>query len=133
MAKYKYGARSQKNLAEVHPDLQKVMNLAITMTDIDFGILDGLRTPAEQAKNLATGASRTKNSRHLTGHAIDYGVYVGGAYINGDTAAECKLYAMVAVTIKKAAEQLKIPITWGGDWRTFKDMGHIELPRKQYP
>jgi peptidoglycan L-alanyl-D-glutamate endopeptidase CwlK len=39
----------------------------------------------------------------------------------------------VADAFKKAAQELKVPIVWGGDWRTFKDGPHIELDRKSYP
>ena len=26
-----------------------------------------------------------------------------------------------------------VPIEWGGDWRTFKDGPHFQLPKKEYP
>jgi peptidoglycan L-alanyl-D-glutamate endopeptidase CwlK len=130
---YKFGERSEKNLQGVHPDLVAVCRRAIEITRIDFGILDGLRTEAEQAHNLATGASKTQHSRHLTGHAIDFGVYVEGIYVNGDTPAEYKFYERVADAFKAAALELGVLIVWGGDWKSFKDGGHIELDRRKYP
>jgi peptidoglycan L-alanyl-D-glutamate endopeptidase CwlK len=35
--------------------------------------------------------------------------------------------------MKDAAEQLGIQLEWGGDWKTFKDGPHFQLPWKDYP
>ena len=35
--------------------------------------------------------------------------------------------------VKQAAAELGIPIEWGGDWRTFKDGPHWQLPWAKYP
>lgn len=63
MAKYKYGAASKNHLAGVTPDLRSVFMEGINLADIQ--IIDGVRTFAEQERNLATGASTTLNSKHL--------------------------------------------------------------------
>ena len=68
------------------------------------------------------------DSRHLTGHAADFYVVVGGK-----VRWDWPLYATVGAHIKKVAEELSIEIVWGGDWKTFKDGPHIELDRKFYP
>lgn len=129
---FSFGARSEKNLAGVHPDLAAVCREAIKISRIDFGILQGLRTAEQQAENIRKGVSWTRNSRHLTGHAIDFGVFVNGAYINGDTPDECKLYERVADAFVAAALVLGILIVWGGTWKQ-RDYGHIELDRRKYP
>lgn len=38
-------------------------------------VVDTLRTPEEQAANVAKGVSWTRNSKHLTGDAIDVAPY----------------------------------------------------------
>jgi peptidoglycan L-alanyl-D-glutamate endopeptidase CwlK len=38
----------------------------------------------------------------------------------------------MADAMKLAAEQLDIPLEWGGDWISFQDGPHFQLPRKQY-
>ncbi len=68
------------------------------------------------------------NSRHLTGHAVDVAPYVGGT-IRWDW----PLYHQLALIIKKAAADEGVQVTWGGDWRSFKDGPHWELPWKRYP
>jgi peptidoglycan L-alanyl-D-glutamate endopeptidase CwlK len=124
---YKLGARSIANLRGVHPDLVAVVKRAIELTPIDFTVTEGLRTEERQAQLLRAGASKTMNSRHITGHAVDLAAWVDG--IRWDW----PLYAKIAIAMKTAASELDIPIIWGGDWRTFKDGPHFELDRRQYP
>lgn len=124
----KFGERSESNLKGVHPDLVKVMRLAIERTDIDFAITEGLRTKERQAELLAQNKSKTMNSRHITGHAIDF-----MAYVNGKGTWEWKYYEAIANTIKDCAKELGVEIDWGGSWKGFRDGPHIELDRKAYP
>jgi peptidoglycan L-alanyl-D-glutamate endopeptidase CwlK len=42
-------------------------------------------------------------------------------------------YHILAPAMKQAAAELRIPIEWGGDWRSFKDGPHWQLPWKSYP
>jgi len=41
---FSFGTKSAERLAQVHPDLQKVFNQAITDSHLDFTINQGLRT-----------------------------------------------------------------------------------------
>jgi peptidoglycan L-alanyl-D-glutamate endopeptidase CwlK len=125
---FKLGLKSKWNLNGVHPDLVKVVELAITISKVDFTVLEGLRTEKRQKELMLNGASKTMKSRHLTGHAVDL-----GALINGKVAWDWPLYHKVAEAMKLASKQLGIPIEWGGDWRTFKDGPHFQLPFKEYP
>lgn len=123
-----FGSVSKKRLEGVHPDLVKVMELAIKRSPVDFSIIEGMRTLATQKKYLAAGATTTLNSRHLTGHAIDI-----APYVNGKIRWDWPLYHKIAPVIKEAAKELGVPIEWGGDWKRFKDGPHFQLPFKQYP
>lgn len=123
-----FGKQSRAMLAGVHPDLVKVAELAITLSPVDFRITEGLRSLSRQKRLVETGASRTLNSRHLTGHAIDV-----VALIDGQVHWDWPLYAKIATAFKEAARRLGVPIVWGGDWRTLKDGPHFELDRKRYP
>ena len=119
--------RSYKRLEGVHPDLVRVVERAIAITDVDFVVLEGLRTKERQVQLLKAGASRTMNSRHITGHAVDLGAWVGK-----EVRWDWPLYAKIATAMKQAATELIVPIVWGGDWRTFKDGPHFELDRRKY-
>lgn len=125
--------RSEKMLKGVHPDLIRVVRKAYDNATPTFIITCGTRTMAEQIRLKAAGATRTLNSRHIPasngfGHAIDFAVVV-----DGKVRWDWPLYANCAKVFKKAAADLKIPIEWGGDWRTFKDGPHIQLPFNKYP
>lgn len=61
--------RDRARLQGVHPDLVRVVELA--RKSVPFIVTEGIRTRARQVDLVARGASRTMNSRHLTGHAVD--------------------------------------------------------------
>lgn len=122
------GQRSLSRLEGVHPDLVRVVKKAAAMSSLDFTVLEGLRTAARQKQLMDLGATKTLNSRHLTGHAVDLAPMVGGT-----VRWDWPLYHQLAVIVKDAAKAENVPIQWGGDWRTFKDGPHWELPWKQYP
>lgn len=123
---YKLGSRSLSRLVGVHPDLIKVVEHAITISEIDFAVLEGMRTPERQKTLVESGASWTMNSRHITGHAVDL-----GAWVDDRVDWSWPLYAKIAAAMKNAAKDLDIPIVWGGDWKQ-KDGPHFELDRKVY-
>lgn len=122
------GQRSLARLEGVHPDLVRVVKKAAAMSSLDFTVLEGLRTSARQKQLYDQGATKTMNSRHITGHAVDLAPMIGGT-IRWDW----PLYHQLAKTVKAAAAAENVPIQWGGDWRSFKDGPHWELPWKQYP
>lgn len=125
---YNLSKKSRDRLAGVHPDLVKVVDRAIEITEIDFAVLEGVRSKTRQEQLVKAGASQTMRSRHLTGHAVDL-----GAYVAGSVRWDWPLYHKIAVAVKQAASELQIPIEWGGDWTTFKDGPHWQLPWKDYP
>lgn len=127
MAKFKLSQRSVNKLEGVHEDLVKVITEAIKTSPIDFGITSGLRTVTEQQKLVKEGKSRTMNSRHLSGHAVDV-----VCYFNGKVTWEWKYYELLAGHILGVAAKLNIPLIWGGSWATFKDGPHYELNRNFY-
>jgi peptidoglycan L-alanyl-D-glutamate endopeptidase CwlK len=124
----KLGLTSQKRLQGVHPDLVKVVKRAAELSDVDFTVTEGLRTLERQRQLVKAGASKTLKSRHLNGHAVDLAVL-----INGKLSWDWPMYHKLAKWVKQAAVELKIPIEWGGDWRSFKDGPHWQLPWKDYP
>ena len=125
---YTLSKKSRDRLVGVHQDLVKVVERAIEITEIDFAVLEGVRSKTRQEHLVKAGASQTMRSRHLTGHAVDL-----GAYVNGSVRWDWPLYHKLAVAVKQAAAELQIPIEWGGDWTTFKDGPHWQLPWKEYP
>lgn len=128
---------SNAKLAKVNPDLVKVVRRAAQIiNDPSFGfvITCGIRTMAEQRALLAARATRTLKSRHLPGaktglsHAVDFAVA-----LDGKVRWDWPLYARLAKIVKQAARDVGVPLEWGGDWATFKDGPHFQLPWAKYP
>lgn len=130
---FQLGPRSKMRLNGVHPDLVKVVERAIQITTVDFTVLEGVRDPQRQRTLVESGASQTMNSRHIPGadgfaKAVDL-----GAWVDDQVDWSWPLYHKIAAAMKEAANQVKVPIEWGGDWKTFRDGPHFQLPKKEYP
>lgn len=150
---FKFSKRSINNMQGIHPHLRAWCDRLIQITPIDFVVLEGRRTIERQAQLVAEGASRTMNSRHITGHAVDLGAWLG------TIRWELTLYCRIAEAGRQACYDLGVPIRWGGAWKRldlttqdpmdlvleysaaakasgekpFIDSGHFELPRTKYP
>lgn len=155
MSRFRLGARSRKELGGVHPELAAVVQRAIELTVQDFSVHDGPRTLQEQQKMVASGVSKTLNSRHLSGHAVDL-----VPYVNGTLRWEMEPIYKIADAVRMAANELGVPIRWGGAWdvlltettdppeelvddyvarrraagkKAFIDGPHFELPKATHP
>ena len=138
------GQRSLSRLEGVHPDLMRVVKKAAALSSLDFTVLEGLRTKERQKQLMDLGATKTMNSRHLTGHAVDLAPMVGGT-----VRWDWPLYHQLAEIVRSASVSENVPIRWGGTWkllsaingpitakvlsRSFPDGPHFELPRANYP
>ena len=122
---YSLSQRSMQHLSGVHPDLVAVVKRAIQITEQDFSVIEGVRHINRQRELVAKGASQTMNSRHLTGHAVDLAPY--------PVSWDWEYFYPIADAMKQAAEELEVPLVWGGDWKSFPDGPHFELDRKTYP
>lgn len=134
MGNYRLSQTSLNRLKGVHPDLVRVVMRAIAISDIDFTVLEGLRTVERQRQLVAQGASKTMNSRHLTGHAVDLAPFVD---TDGDGDKEISWhwphYHKLVAVMKQAAKDCGVIITCGADWPRFRDGPHYELDPKRYP
>lgn len=128
----KLSSSSEKRLNGVHPDLIRVVRRAAADwhdLDLEWIVTCGVRTLEEQKVMVAKGASKTLNSRHIPSkdgfsHAVDL-----AAVLSGKLKWDWPLYAKLAAAMKAAATAEKVTIEWGGDWRTFKDGPHFQLPK----
>ncbi len=119
---FKLGSRSLKHLEGVNKNLASVVHEAIKLTEVDFSVVDGLRTVEEQRQLVKEGRSKTMNSRHLKGTAVD--IY---PWVNGKTSHAAAHYAEIAKAMFAAAANLNIELEWGGEWKTFVDKPHWQL------
>lgn len=127
---------SEAKLKGVHPDLVRVVLRCAKDwkdTQFTFGVTCGVRTLEEQKVLVKKGASKTLKSRHIPAkngysHAIDV-----VAFIDGKVRWDWPLYDKISKAMKAAAKAEKVPVEWGGDWVSFKDGPHYQLPWASYP
>jgi peptidoglycan L-alanyl-D-glutamate endopeptidase CwlK len=124
----RYSKRSLNNLKGIHPDLRRVIDRALQDGPLDFIVIEGLRTMQRQRELVASGASKTMNSRHLTGHAVDL-LPIG----KDGPAFDWPLYDKLGPAVKAAANAEGVEIEWGGDWTKFRDGPHFQLSWDAYP
>jgi len=148
-------SRCELRLAGVHPDLVRVVRRAAEGGAL-FRVVEGLRSQERQRDLVASGASQTMASRHLTGHAVDLAPVVDGA-----VSWDWKHFFPLADAVADAARKEGVPIIWGGAWgrlvqdwpkggaksaqdayaaerkaagrKPFLDGPHFELPAADYP
>lgn len=120
---FRLGTRSEANLVGVDPRLVECVRLAITRTQQDFCVFEGLRQKARQIELVRTGASRTLDSRHLTGHAVDLVAWVGGQMSWSE-----RPHYVIAEAMHGAASELGVTLRWGGAWdRTLNELDHEDM------
>ena len=133
---FQLGSGSRAKLFGVKPPLKRIVARAIEITEVDFAVLEGMRTAERQQVLFDDGKSKTLNSRHLTGHAVDI-----GAWVDGKISWDWKHYPKIAAAMNAAADELGFDITWGGDWdgdgdttdQDWHDGPHFELSWKMRP
>ncbi len=121
-----FGKTSRERLNGVNARLRTLCNEVVKLRDCS--ILSGLRTIEEQSELYKSGKSRTMNSKHLTGNAVDLAPY---PIDWGDT----KRFHYFAGIVIGMAHEMGIKIRWGGDWdsdgdsndQKFNDLVHFEL------
>lgn len=153
--RFRLGDSSKKKLALGRPEIIRLVERAILVTEIDFLVHEVMRTTAQQAKYVANGASTTMNSRHLTGHAVDL-----IPLVDGKPSYHWAHYYTLARAVQRAARDESIVVTWGAVWdrdlnamtedledevadyvarckakkkKAFLDGAHVQLAWSRYP
>jgi len=129
-------ARSEAFFPMVEPDLVAVLRAAAQEPQ-PWLVVYGIRSEAAEAQCVATGHSTTMHSRHIADSkglaaAVDVAALIDGK-VSFAPGQERAVFGDIALQIKTAATILNIPIEWGGDWNTFKDWGHFQLPWASCP
>lgn len=124
----KLSERSQQILATCHPDLQRlIQEVALQFPLV---VLQGERTPEEQARLVTKGYSRTLDSKHLGRPARAVDIAPDPVDWN-----DLPRFYFLAGYVRGIAAKLEIPCRFGADWdgdtnvaeEKLKDPGHIEL------
>lgn len=109
---FKISKRSLDNLAGVDPRLVAVVQRAITLTAVDFAVIEGLRTPQRQRELFEKGASQiAEGGKHVEGKAVDLMAFIGPR-----PSWELNLYDDIADAMKAAAIAENVGLRWGAAW-----------------
>ena len=145
---YSFGERSRTRLYTCHRDLDLIMNTAISMSDVDFSIVEGHRTIERQHELFQKGLSKidgvSQLGKHnlMPSHAVDIVIYTKDKNFRKRIAYDWTHLAYVAGVITTCAKQLHLDgevthlIRWGGNWdkdgilkmdQSFLDGPHFEI------
>lgn len=137
---YVLGSRSKERLVGIHPKLAAVVVKAISISTVDFTVLEGVRTldrqrrlygqgrtaaelakvglPASYAKPKEAKVTWTLTSNHFvnkstgSGHAVDLAPWP----IDWEGPNHFPKFDAIAEAMFAAAEELGVKIRWGADW-----------------
>jgi len=119
---YKLSERSLSRLVGLHPALSFAVTEAIRVTPVDFGVIEGVRTIERQRELVETGKSKTLDSYHLYGLAVDLVPYIDGRYRWDDDTA----FSAVAGAMKQVIDTHGLKIDWG--WELWQwDKPHWQM------
>lgn len=143
---FAFGKASLEKLEGVHPDLVRVLKRAISISPIDFKVIEGIRTPERQKKLYAQGRTApgpkvtwTLNSNHFVnkatgfGHAVDLlpAPYDWKLEDPKSTPEMDDNFAIMARAVLKAAELEGVRIRWGANWdgdNIWREKGETDNP-----
>ena len=134
---FRFSKKSLAQLDTVDPRLKALAIQVLSVSPIDFTIVQGRRTVAQSAQNIKNGTSFLSDpskSKHVTGEAIDFAPYVNGKLDWDDR----EKFWTIAKLFKQEAEKMGIKVRLGADWNgsgSYKDevqrgtfdCGHVEL------
>ena len=112
-------------LTGVHTKLCQIVRAAAELEGPALVVVEGVRSMARQRELFQMGKSRTLNSRHLTGHAVD----LCPEYFGKDH-WEPSDFLPIKDRMFQAAKTLGFVVEWGGElWAPhFIDMPHFQIP-----
>ena len=113
---FKLSGRSLNKLEGVHPTMVDTVKRAIEVSSVDFGVIYGVRSLAEQKRLYEAKRSQTMKSKHLVqedgySHAVDLMAYDGN-----NPSWDIVMYDDIADAMKAAAKETGAIIRWGAAW-----------------
>lgn len=119
---FELSERSLKNLQGVHPKLVQCVELALSLSTMDFAVIEGLRTEARQKEMIALGKSWVPRSKHQDGLAVD----LMAVPADGSSEWDAPHYDLINAAMQEASGRLGIRLTWGGVWKQ-RDLVHFQI------
>lgn len=122
---YSLGAKSTERLHGVDERLQALVHEVLYYFDVS--VIEGLRSEETQRKYVASGVSKTMDSKHIKGLAVDLYPFPIPRTSKGEIDSNSEAWNRMAWVVGYCAGKLGLDITWGGTWKTLIDKPHFEL------
>lgn len=113
-----FGETSNNRLNTVDPKLKRLFEKVVVQ--VDCTVLEGRRTMERQHELYEDGKTKTLNSKHLTGDAVDVVPYP----VDWEDIQRQKDFALLVLD---TAMKMGIKVRWGGMFKGFYDSPHWEL------
>ena len=140
---YKFGNTSKSRLQTCHKDIQLIMNEAIKITNVDFGIAEGYRSIEKQQQYFKEGKSKidgvSKKGKHNYSPSLAVDIYPyceNGAKWDNEHLSYLSGIIHAVSEILFADGKISHKVRWGGNWdmdgiilidQSFDDRPHFEL------
>lgn len=145
---FQLGNRSASKLEECHPDLLKIVQLALKVSEVDFGVAEGYRSPErqkslfDQGKSKIDGINRKGMHNYRPSKAIDIFAYHPDLATRRKIAYDFNTICYLGGVLQSCAQILRAQgkishtLRWGGNWdrdgviihdQSFDDLVHFEL------
>ncbi len=123
---FHFGARSRREMAQMHPDLVRVNEMALSISPVDWGVFDGFRTAADQNELYRRKASQLDGYKRKSKHQLQPDGYVHATdnvpWINGKWQWDWEAIYEIADAMVFAARSLDVTLRWGGCWQVVNDL-----------
>lgn len=117
---YQLTRADERKLVGLNKNLVALVRRVALVTPVPFVVVEGIRTKQRQRVLFAHGKSKTLNSKHIIGRAVDC-----APLVNGDVSWRWDDFTPLVECAKACALELSIPMTFGYDWGW--DAPHWEL------
>jgi peptidoglycan L-alanyl-D-glutamate endopeptidase CwlK len=115
-----------RDITLLKPEMQEMVNKIyrdiIVFNRLPIELFEGIRTQERQQWLFDQGYSKTLNSRHFDGSAVDF-VYC----VDGHWSWDNYTLHYIEFLGKRVMELYPDKLVWGGSWITFVDKFHFEL------
>lgn len=126
---FKYGKKSKIELEKVDPRLRELMEEVLKISPIDITITEGLRSSLRQEELVKEGKSKTLNSKHIKGKALDFAPCKNG-WVNFNREDAIFLSGFILAVARMKEVKVRVGAIWNHISITdnsFVDAFHVEL------
>lgn len=127
MTGYTLTGADERKLVGVNARLVAVVR-AVAASGVKFVVSEGVRTKARQRQLVALGKSKTMNSKHLIGRAVDCYPLGVGAVQRGERDWRRSDFTVLVDAARRESQRLGIPLEFGYDWGW--DSPHWEMKER---